>query len=294
MAVKTRFLTVLVAVGCGTQVDGVTADAGNHPDAQVTIDAQGSGGDGTIATPDAPATGADAMSMSGDVDGDGLDDVVEMQLAHDYMPFVSLDPADGCPLGGMLVRVHPHPMNPAYVHIIYDHLYQNDCGLGGHVGDDEVFAITVDPTKIAPLGIIAVKAISHQNTPCERTTECGSCPGMTLCATATRNGAPYPVVYASKDKHGDYALLSTCQFGSCFDVCTLATASDEPLMVNAGEPTHHLTENLTTDGFVTAANGWTEPSLMNFNPWMAGAMFGTAGVVADDLVDPAFDTQVCP
>ncbi len=57
--------------------------------------------------------------------------------------------------------------------------------------------------------------------------------------------------------------------------------------MNAGEPGKPLVNDLTTDGFINAAEGWTEPSLMSYDPW-SGQDFGTAGNVADDLVDPAF------
>ena len=63
-------------------------------------------------------------------------------------------------------------------------------------------------------------------------------------------------------------------------------------MVNAGEPNAHLTEDLTDAGFITAANGWTEASLLHFNPW-GGTDFGGAGNVTGDLTDPAFDLPAC-
>ena len=52
-----------------------------------------------------------------------------------------------------------------------------------------------------------------------------------------------------------------------------------------------MTDDLTTSGFITGANGWTESSLMNFDPWV-DHNFGGAGSVAKDLVDPAFLTPV--
>ena len=58
-------------------------------------------------------------------------------------------------------------------------------------------------------------------------------------------------------------------------------------MVNAGEPGAHLVSNLTTQGFITAANGWTEEELFDFDPWAPGD-FGSAGDVSDDLVDLEF------
>src|SRR5262249_39139245 len=151
---------------------------------------------------------------------------------------------------------------------------QNDCGLSGHVGDDEVFGVTVDPKLPPPDGIVAIKAISHQGTLCEKTSECGQC-GLDACSTQDVGGKPMPVVFSSKDKHGSYATQSSCSaFTTCFDSCTLAPTQMPLPLVNAGEPDGHLTENLTTNGFITGANGWSESALMDFNPWEAGKKFG--------------------
>src|SRR4051794_36283714 len=98
------------------------------------------GGDDDTPGPDAPPV-IDAPSQIIDNDGDGLDDALELQLANDYMPFVSAAPDDGCARDGFLVRVRPHPQDPAKILIVYDHLYESDCGLNGHTGDDEVFGV---------------------------------------------------------------------------------------------------------------------------------------------------------
>jgi hypothetical protein len=259
-------LVVLAACSSGS--------AGVDPDA-------GSGGDA------APAIDAPAAVV--DLDGDGLDDAYELATAKAYLPFVSLDPGDGCTRSGLVVRVRKHPADPAKLLVIYDHLFENDCGLGGHVGDNEVFGVAIDPQVPAPAGILAIKAISHQNTPCERVTQCATAAGdaRTPCDRAADGGAMWPVVYASKDKHGQYA--SKCSaFGTCFDQCTLATTAHRPPIVNAGEPGKPLVTNLTTQGFINALNGWTQAALMNIDPWGAGD-FGGAGSIAGDLVDQAFE-----
>ena len=64
-------------------------------------------------------------------------------------------------------------------------------------------------------------------------------------------------------------------------------------MINAGEPGGHLTEDLTANGFITAANGWTKMEVFNYNPWEDGKNFGGAGSVAGDLVDMSF-VPSCP
>ena|SRR6185295_14952289 len=108
-------------------------------------------------------------------------------------------------------------------------------------------------------------------------------------------GAAWPVVFASKDKHANYVLLARCTpFTTCLDTCALNPARATPPMVNAGEPGAHLTEDLTAAGFITAANGWTETTLFNFDPWDPAKDFGGAGNIAGDLVDPAFVPPACP
>lgn len=266
----------------------------------MAITACGGAGAPTAGSPDGSpgvdtASPVDASTLV-DLDGDGLDDAYELRLARDYMPFISLDPSDGCPLSGLLVRVRKHPTNATKILIIYDHLFSDDCGFNGHVGDDEVFGVAVDPTKPAPAGILAIKAVSHQNTACERVTECSTCGGgdaRPVCDVAPANGTPWPVVYPSKDKHGQYASRSGCPLiGTCLDQCTLAASPLHPPIVNAGEPGHPLTTNLTTGGFITAANGWNHAELMNFDPWSA-SNFGGAGNIAADLVDNAFTAAPC-
>jgi hypothetical protein len=247
--------------------------------------------DGFVA-PDATSPSPDSPPAFVDLDGDGLDDARELQLASEYMPYISLAPDDGCALGGMLVRVSPHPADATKIMIVYDHLYEHDCGLNGHIGDDEVFGIAIDPTKPAPAGILAVRAVSHQGTLCERDSQCATCAGDSRGACDLSAG--WPVVYSSKAKHGTYATMSSCSaLTTCFDSCTLAPASAVMLIVNAGEKMHPLIHDLTTEGFITEANGWTEPSLMHFDPWNATENFGGAGNIASDLVDPAFVAAPC-
>src|SRR5439155_8897772 len=115
-----------------------------------------------------------------------------------------------------------------------------DCGLGGHAGDDEVFAITVDPALPPPAGIVAMKAISHQGTLCERQSQCGRCQGQTACQTLPKSGVPWPAVWPSRDKHGSYVNRgATCTaLMTCFDSCDDNPAPRIPPIVNAGEPGH--------------------------------------------------------
>ncbi len=235
-----------------------------------------------------------------DDDADGLEDATELVLASDYLPFIALAPDDGCSRSGLLVRVRPHPADPTKILIVYDHLFETDCGLNGHTGDNEVFGVAIDPALPPPAGILAIRTASHQNTACERITECTTCgdDSRTQCdraviAARPNNGAMYPVIYASKDKHGHYAKKSSCGFGTCFDSCSSNATAHRPPIANAGEPGHSLITNLTAQGFITTANGWTKAELMNVDPWGPGD-FGDAGNIADDLIDPTFEAAVCP
>jgi hypothetical protein len=231
-----------------------------------------------------------------DSDGDGIPDALEAKIAAEYAPFFSVHPSDGCKTHGILYRVAPHPKEKGRVMMWFDVLFEKDCGANGHVGDNEMSGVVIDPTKPAPAGILAVRSISHQNTACQRITTCGQCAGMTACTTSIRNGIAAPVIYASKDKHGTYVDKATCDgsFICDFGGCALSPTADTALMVNAGEPNKPLVKNLTTEGFVNAKNGWSETTLMDFDPWKPGN-FGGAGDVSKDLVDEAFviDTTAC-
>ncbi len=267
-------------VGSGGGLDGAAAPA---PDGSV---------------PSAPDLGGGPAPIV-DQDHDGLDDNDELAWAQAYLPYISHSPTEGCALGGILVRVSPHAQNPKLLHILYDFLYDNDCGtavggIGGHVGDDEAFATTVDPSKPGPQGIVSIKAISHQGTLCERTSECGRCPGQTPCATLPRNGQDWPAVWPSKDKHGSYVnRADSCTlFSTCGDVCEDNPTPATPPLVNAGEPMSAMVHDLTTNGFITSANGWMNAALFHYDPW-SGKSFGGAGNVTGDLEDPAFATAAC-
>ncbi|MEW5853467.1 MAG: hypothetical protein AB2A00_32120 [Myxococcota bacterium] len=274
----------------GSTEDGSVPDAGGT-DAAFPTDAAQPTDAGTL-----DAGGADAATPSGDNDGDGVDDGFEAQLAHDYFPFFSLHPDDECTTHGVLFRVAPHPDDTARIMIWFDVLYDRDCGASSHEGDNEAFGVVVDPGVPAPTGILAVRSISHQGTVCQVVTDCGPCAPGGACTTACRNGALYPVVFASVNKHGGYVKEQRCDQNLICDFggCGLNTTPTNPPMVNAGEPGRPLVNNLTTQGFINAEHGWTSQTLMNYDPW-GGAEFGGAGNVAEDLVDTAFviNTQGC-
>jgi hypothetical protein len=282
------------AAACSTSSDPRSSEARDGTGASTPATSPGAGS----TTPPASNDGGSADAADGasdvDEDGDGIPDAREAEWASAYLPLLSIHPSDGCKTHGILYRLSPHPKDAKKMMMRVVVLFDEDCGANGHAGDDEVFGVVFDPQKPAPAGILAVRAISHQGTPCERTTTCGSCRGLSACSTATKDGAAYPVVYPSKDKHGLYVDKGTCStsFVCDFGGCSLATSPPASPMVNAGEPGKPLVTNLTTEGFVTAANGWTKQELMNFDPWKPGD-FGGAGDVSNDLVDDAFVVD-CP
>lgn len=253
---------------------------------------------GCLACEHSPRSGEPAGTPgAGDQDGDGLEDAYEAALARDYLPYLSDDPADGCALSGIVYRARPHPGDPAYVVITHVRVYHEDCGyFNGHRGDDEVFGVTIDPRVPAPAGIVAMKAIGHQDTLCEGVTECGMCPGLRACATAQTGGQAVPVVFASRDKHANYVVAAACTLTACFDRCALAPAPTVPPLVNAGEPGRPLVADLTTQGFINNTNGWTHPELLHLDPWDASRRVGggATGTIASRLVDPQFVPPVCP
>jgi hypothetical protein len=238
----------------------------------------------------APEPGPDVAPFVDD-DQDGLDDLWESQVAEAYRPHLSLAVDDGCPLSLILFRLHPHPKGGGLVHVIYVVLYAKDCGLNGHAGDDEVHAATIDPSVPPPDGILAIRAIAHQDTGCNLVTDCGQCGMLPVCATVDRGGKPWPVVFASKGKHASYLSEAACD-GACFlaDQCSLNPHDPQPPMLNAGEPGHPLLGDLTDLGWITPEKGWASSDVWHYDPW-AGGDFGGAGDVSLDLVDPDFDTS---
>ncbi len=226
---------------------------------------------------------------AGDHDGDGLDDAFEDATARAYLPYLASHPDDACARSGVVFRARPHPRDPALLHLIYSRLYELDCGLRGHVGDNEAFGVTVDPRLPPPAGLVALVAVAHDDTPCERTTVCGTCAGMPSCDVVDGR----PVLYASRDKHASVVDVGAgCGLGSCFDTCALpARTSDVPLL-NVGEPDAPLVRDLTDQGFLRAELGWSEPALLHADPW-GDATFGDAGSIAGDLDDETLLPPAC-
>jgi hypothetical protein len=277
--------------GCKAGEAGPAQGGGEPPPPGADRDADAEVGADAGRVPDA------AAAPDPDDDQDGLPESLEADLAAAYLPFLSVSPDDACPESAILFRLVPHPDDPSKVHIVYVVLYDDDCGTNGHPGDDEVFAVTIDPSVPPPAGILAMVAIAHQGTPCNAESRCQTCgPDGDTCSTTSYQDSDWPVVFVSSGKHGGYLKdgfgFGHCD-GACFfaDSCALAEAPARPPMLNAGEPEHPLTRDLTDSGLVTVDNGFEEPGLLHYDPW-GTAEFGDAGVVSNDLVDSHFDVSI--
>src|SRR5438270_4719805 len=91
----------------------------------------------------ASCSSSPSPQTASDQDRDGLDDAMELVWAQRYLPYLSISPDDHCPTAGIIARVTPTSV-AGLVRIRYDVLYNDDCGIGPHIGDDERFAMTVD------------------------------------------------------------------------------------------------------------------------------------------------------
>ncbi|MCC7535507.1 MAG: hypothetical protein IT379_04815 [Deltaproteobacteria bacterium] len=258
-------------------------------DASAPIDS----GPGPTDTGPTDAGTADAGPI--DRDRDGLDDAFEDRAAAEYLPFLSMDPTDGCPRATAIFRARPHPDDATLLYVEYVLLFERDCGALGHVGDNEGFGVTVDPSVPGAEGILAVRAISHRGTACHSATTCGrsTCGGVDGCAFGTRRGVRYPVVFFSAGKHGGYMSEDACD-GACIltNYCVLADLPFEPALLNVGEPDAPLVSDLTAAGAITSAGGWREMDLFGYDPW-GGDDFGGAGNVAAQLMDPELVPPTC-
>jgi hypothetical protein len=168
-----------------------------------------------------------ALTVTGDADGDGLDDGLEDELAQRFLPWVwfdrgedagCADPATPTNPGTVLARVRPHPADPGKVAIMYAVLFRRDCGDwfgGGHSGDVEALSVTLAPNAGCPTGYaaFALKTTAHEGTAFQHTDEAelGNTCDWGRAAGASSQWAR---VYAAENKHGIYAWDSTCDSGA--------------------------------------------------------------------------------
>jgi hypothetical protein len=216
----------------------------------------------------APGTCQLGFCVTKDLDGDGIDDDLEREIAELNFPKVLMAMGEACGAPhGVVYRARRHPQNPKRIAVTYTVLYANDCGeLSGHVGDAESFAITVDlDAQPGAPATVGVTAAAHAGTRCASTSSCETAAGTGACGeTPSASTPPEVIIWASQNKHANYLSTATCE-NNCLDGCSAGTRIIGPLL-NVGEPDRPLVSDLTTQGFVQAADGWG-PDLLHFDPW---------------------------
>jgi hypothetical protein len=196
-------------------------------------------------------------SLTSDIDGDGMPQLTELQLAQHFFPTIWYDGGEDCTAPGgnpghrpnlpgrLVFRVRPHPDRPESIAISFALLYARDCGdtaSPSHNGDVEPFAITLEPAAGCPTGygIRSIRTWAHAGTSAEHIDDrifpeplCNF--GFSVDPTGRSD-----VVLASENKHGNYLSLDSCEGGDVWmDHCSMTfTAGDVNAWVgfNAGEP----------------------------------------------------------
>lgn len=172
------------------------------------------------------APGSWEETTSQDLDGDGLPQNLEFQLARHFFPTIWYDNGEDTSspggnhnhrenhqAGRLLFRVRPHPQSPSHIAITYTLLYRADGGewfvlTGGcHGGDVEPFAITLKPNPSCALGYgmdwIETWAHGEESTGRKQASGCNW--GSSVAAVSHTDA-----VLASENKHGNYLSDSKC------------------------------------------------------------------------------------
>jgi hypothetical protein len=198
-------------------------------------------------------------TTSADLDGDGIPQNLELQLARHFFPTIWYDSGEDTSSPGgnhnhrvnnqpgrLLFRVRPHPQSPAHIAISYALLYRVDGGEGFgatwacHMGDVEPFAITLKPDSSCALGygMQSIKTWAHEGTSGEHamTRYASGCNwGFSVSAVSFTD-----TVFASENKHGNYLTDSACDggLGGLENCDTDWTAADVNAWIglNVGEP----------------------------------------------------------
>lgn len=221
-----------------------------------------------------PASSAE--SSDDDLDGDGLPQSYELQLAQAFLPTIWFDNGeDNTWPGGnsthgrhqpgrMVFRVRPHPQNTDDLVITYAMLFGRDGGegpfpiLSAHPGDVETFAITLVPSQTCDLGykIFSIRTWAHQGVFGFEKIETSD----TLTPRCKFGFSVDPVgkndiVLVSENKHGSYLREATCDNHLAGgENCNLHfTMGDVNAWVglNSGEPNAQLNRDLGPLGFPT-------------------------------------------
>ncbi|HEV8581981.1 MAG TPA: WSC domain-containing protein [Thermoanaerobaculia bacterium] len=171
-------------------------------------------------------------TTSEDLDGDGISQNFELELARHFFPTIWYDSGEDTSSPGgnhnhrennqpgrLLFRVRHHPQEPSHIAITYALLYRVDGGKGFgatfacHFGDVEAFAITLKADPSCPLGygMEAIRTWAHEGTGSEHvsTRYASGCNwGFSSAAVSFTD-----VVLESENKHGSYLSEGTCDDG---------------------------------------------------------------------------------
>lgn len=168
-------------------------------------------------------------TTSADLDGDGIPQDRELQLARHFFPTIWYDSGEDTSSPGgnhnhrvnnqpgrLLFRVRPHPHSPSHIAITYALLYRVDGGEGFgatwacHAGDVEPFAITLKPDPSCALGysMESIDTWAHDG-------DAGSPRYASGCnwGSSAATVSFTDVVLVSENKHGNYLTDSECDGG---------------------------------------------------------------------------------
>lgn len=177
-----------------------------------------------------------------DLDRDGLTDQLEQALLDRFLPafHVSAGECDGLPASFAPGTEHPTVSarngtihgrafpSAGGVEVQYFHLWERDCGRGGHALDAEHVSALVKPSADGTWSAQFWYAAAHEDTFCDRSTG----------ASAATLGAELsgPRVYISRGKHASYFNRGHCTRGCGTDACPTGEVLAVAALVNIGEP----------------------------------------------------------
>lgn len=177
-----------------------------------------------------------------DEDQDGIDDREELRIATALLPPIWISSHEFCPRPDapkpiMFRARYPRCASGAqprdYILINYYVLFDEDCGLGGHRGDNEGF-------------VVFGRLIGGQ---WQRDSISATCHADTLCEQRTSVSGPGFGVFSSGNKHSNFTNADACTGGPPF--CDNGDCRFFPpqtyqqrgvRLFNVGEPWRHLLE----------------------------------------------------
>ncbi|MCA9622923.1 MAG: hypothetical protein KC731_28085 [Myxococcales bacterium] len=237
-----------------------------------------------------------------DLDEDGLNDPWETIVLDRFRPFLRLDEAEKLVddpgfVTGIVGRVTPRGGDVlVYMMLGYEHDFGSCGGFSGHNGDSErvVLELRRVDGSVGDAALQRAYTAAHEGTLSDHGMifEAGSLASLVFDADPMVGGEPRWVVFPSANKHATYANVSICEGISplpCFDEDCAPDNVPDPTpftrlmpFVNAGEPDHHLIDELTPIGF-PGEDAWLDQS---FCGGLGG--IGCASSVVSKLVNDPF------